>query len=357
MIFYVVRIPSRLCANMNFVAYVLLFLTAVFNKSNAAGIVFKETKSSGDDRTVCDVITSQEGKYTYKGGSLASACCTVGGLNDFRPSATSFTLKSTNKTKKAICCLTPGSRCSGRIKCCNNEQCSDSHVCTKIEPPGGTSVSVTLKRDNCTDQSKPYHIKISIKEKGRTFTGDGCCDTNKIHMIDYRDHCCSVSNSPIFITNRHNHLTPRCCNGQYSGPQIQISNSPSFSGKQVLNYGGITHFCLDNYSGAYNVTKTLSQIPEFRRPDIDNNQLKCCANSRKVKLGVSYCCENLTDRFKDVASQKKSCCVYDSSCHEGYPCCSGVCSVIRTYKEGDKDYGCKKGKDQLLLSVETCKRR
>ena len=148
-----------------------------------------ETGSSENDTTVCDVLTSHEGKYTYNGGSLASACCTVGGLNDFSPDTTTFTLKSNNKTADALCCLTSGSKCSySKIRCCNNERCETDHgrnVCTERALPSGTSVSLELERDACADSSKRFHAKLTVSERSQTFSGDVCCDTNKIHMINY----------------------------------------------------------------------------------------------------------------------------------------------------------------------------
>ena len=267
---------------MNLVAILLLLLSA--SSITNAAIVFKETKSSKDDPSVCDVITSQEGKFTYKGGSQASACCTIGGLNDFGPMTTAFTLKSTKSAaKEALCCLTPGSQCAGKIRCCNNENCppNDSQskrVCTETKPPKDTTVSMELERDECADKSKRFHFKLTIKEKGQTFTGDACCDTNKIHMINYTDHCCSVSNAP-FIESKsksQERLNPPCCRpiptaaGDYHSSPDQYSNGPNFSGKVVRNdIDNYVHFCEDNYSGAYNITKNLARkIPdkEFRVP-------------------------------------------------------------------------------------------
>ena len=325
---------------MNLVAIVLLLLLA--SSITNAAIVFKETKSSKDDPSVCDVITSQEGKFTYKGGSQASACCTIGGMNDFGPMTTAFTLKSTKSAaREALCCLTPGSQCAGKIRCCNNENCppndsQSARVCTETQPPKTTSVSMELERDECSDKSKRFHIKITVKEKGQTFIGDGCCDTNKIHMINYTDHCCSVSNAPFLDTPTKSQvrLTPPCCRpfrraaGQSVNPSSQKSNGPNYSGKPVQNdIDNIVRFCWDPDSGAYNVTKNLSRrIKDNERmlPGVKDGKLERCSNSTKF-LMTAYCCNSLVDRFKDVESKKKACCVSNTFCSEGYPCCSGVC--------------------------------
>ena len=206
--------------------------------SNVAGkTMFKETKSQPTANTTCDTITSHEGKYTYKGGSLGSACCTDTGLNDFSPKTTSFTLKTSNKTTQAQCCLTLGSRCSdSKVRCCNNENCTYRNarkICTERSKLKSSSISLELQRDTCVDKKKRFHVKVTAKTKSKsksnTYTGDVCCDTNKIHMINYTEHCCSVSNAPFLIMRRSS--SPPCC----SQARTAVFNFPVFQWTGILS--------------------------------------------------------------------------------------------------------------------------
>ena len=288
---------SALWCVVQFTCCYLLSVTAIC--SDAVKTVFKEVK--GEGATVCDVVTSQEGKHTYKGGSQASACCTVGGIERLLAGHYSLYSEVYEQDGKKLCAashLAANAHKRSDVATTTNAHQVDKgrNLCTERTPPTGYSVSVELKSDSCVDKSKRFHVKISVKKDAdskESYTGDACCDTNKIHMINYTEHCCSVSNTPIL--RFHPLLTPPCCARPKAleNDFAQYLNGPVFGGepKTTLLKGPI-RFCSDGLSGAYNVTKNLSRRRALISQPSANTQYKlnCCKKTNKVAFLNKVCC-------------------------------------------------------------------
>ena len=351
------------CTKMSIAGQLLLLLLAA-GTSHAAKYTFRETTKFPKATKNCDETTSHEATHVYTAGSLVEfACCTVAGLKEFHEDATAFTLKSTNKPANAMCCMAPGSECQPKIKCCNNYECKKNDgrnyqfglgtiLCTKgSSTPKDTSVTMELMSDSCKDKKKHYHVKITVKEKAKTFTGHACCDTDKIHTVNVSEHCCSTSNAP-YLRDKPN-LTPPCCAKSQFESDVQFSNGQKYSATVSK---GKTRFCGDNQSGDYKVTKDLSRKAKlFGSPKAgEDNKVDCCKGTSKVAFLNNVCCDSVTDRFQDAKGQKRACCTTGELCHQGIRCCSGKCVVVETGEDGKETYGCKKKGKAIEFKTGEC---
>jgi hypothetical protein len=350
---------------MSVVVVVLLMLLSAHLVAADPENMMSEFEVPENSPSLCQETTKNEGNYTYC-VKEATACCTIGGMADFDERDPVFKLKSDETPVSPICCLTPGSTClSSAIHCCNNNKCINN-TCTDESPNSEHVVSLSLEADSCLDQNKPYHVTVRVSE----YSGDVCCNTDKIHMIKYDEHCCSTSNAP-FLTD-HPYLTPKCCGPQLAMVQFQqYSNTPTV-GHVIATRpkDGIT-FCRDNLSGAYNVSKDLSAKRMFYGNPLvvwkgHSEHLQCCKNTSKkyaihdvLHFYDRGCCEKLTDRFQEEEVQMQKCCVFSGKCHTGFPCCSGQCIFIGDEKilsdDPSEDYACGWDKDHLAkIDTVTC---
>jgi hypothetical protein len=247
--------------------------------------------------------------------------------------------------------------------------CSDNK-CSQRKTKDGIRVEITKEKDNCRDKNRKTHLKIKVGN----FTGDACCSTDKIHMIRYDDHCCSVSNTPFIVHKRD--LTPKCCgrepenNLQY----IQYGNGVSFWSKNSSAKAGIA-FCRDNLSGSWTQSYNLNEDRiYFGNPLTEyNSQTKkqepvCCQNVTNKEFAFDSkthpndrgCCSSRAQRFKEKADQKQECCVYTGRCYtENMPCCEGKCTRTAKDNESSKDaaddYWCVTGVNNTRMDRRTSK--
>lgn len=332
----------------------LILLLNLLPLISSQDVTFAEQKSG--NTSVCDVITEGEGKFTYSGGDSASACCTAGGIADFKLKSKAAFMSKEKKSKldpQPICCLTPGSVCSGSsMKCCNNDRC-DNNKCKEIDNKSGFKVEITKEKENCLAAGKKYHLKVKVGD----YVGDACCDTDKAHMIKYDDHCCSVSNTPFIVKKKE--LTPKCCGKQPEGVLqfSQYGNDHKFWVKKGTS--GIA-FCRDNLSGSWERSANLNAEKfYFGNPLYDYNKStkaqepQCCQNVKDRTFAFDEgshtndkaCCITRTVRFREKDEQRKGCCTYTGRCKtDNIPCCEGKCTDVR--KDGGRnedpvnDYAC-----------------
>lgn len=325
---------------------VILVLVCVAASSHAQ--IFK----SNAEVTSCGPATHDEAMHAYTDAKTnLTACCVESGLPDFPPSlmvTTSSRLLHDRKKMelKATCCFPMGSKCKPfdakkqKIYCCDSGICT-SGSCVPFKPT--LQINVTLAQDACVDKTRPHHAMLSIKpinkKKGqKTFTGDACCVSPAIHVVPFRDNCCSTSFAPCspgrFVTEGRNALAVPCCGNRTDQLKVSFCSVTLIpTGHSVLKQfsevsGRDVRFCEAPQAGKYNVTTDLdasrTNLGIKNDAVLHLNQSVCCKGTKRIVLGATGCCENPDFFFTQLSTELEKCCT--QQCNQRAVCCYGHCT-------------------------------
>ena len=266
-------------------------------------------------------VTERQAPFAYKSaidGKKALICCNARDLGKFPVNISSF--PKSKKVDPVACCVAIGSPCStadsALLACCGNQLCQSTNgTCVK------QFTEVTLARaptsSECADMTKRDRFYASMGEQFEVDLAKSilCCDGSIrriIRVIDYRKHCCLISNSKCDV--RGEAFPPCCGSAKYCRHGNRTASSSHTS--RLL-------FCDDNLSGSEKNTPNLNQkrphlgpptIFRYRKQDPmiegTTGRYACCNGTKKIFLERG-CCDSAGDRFADLKTLEKNCCSAD----------------------------------------------